>query len=420
MRRSVAAEHANDASPELMIKNVQQLTPESEEARTQRVSAIPTSAWYGRYERLQVALVHDYLSGMRGGEKVLESLCRLFPDAPLYTLLHNRGSVSPLIEYRAITTSPLQYLPFVATKYRHYLPLFPVCAELTKVGDCDLVISTSHAVAKAMVRRRRGKPKHICYIHTPMRYVWDRFDDYFGSAKVGRLPSRYFYRPIARALQSYDRATNDRVDVFVANSRFVAERVRRIYQRPAEVVFPPVDVERFAALERAPEDWYVVVSALAPYKRVDLAIAACAALGRPLKIVGSGPELAGLRDLARQLGAQVEFLGFIPDAEVGNYYRRARALLFPGVEDFGIVPLEAIASGCPVVALGEGGILDSMTTDTAVLYSDPSVEGLRAAILEFEARTFDELALRRRARAFSEDAFLSGFTAVLDETLRSQ
>jgi len=404
-----------------MIKSVQQLTPQSEEARTtQCVSAISRSARCRRYERLQVALVHDYLNGMRGGEKVLESLCRLFPHAPLYTLLHNRGSVSPLIEDRAITTSPLQYMPFAATKYRHYLPLFPVCAELAKVGDCDLVISTSHAVAKAMVRRRRGKPKHICYIHTPMRYVWDRFDDYFGPAKVGRLPSRYIYRPIAGALQRYDRATNDRVDVFVANSRFVADRVRRIYQRTAEVVPPPVDVERFAALERAPEDWYVVVSALAPYKRVDLAIAACAALGRPLKIVGSGPELPGLSNLARQLNAQIEFLGFISDAELGDCFRRARALLFPGVEDFGIVPVEAIASGCPVIALGKGGILDSMNTDTAVLYSDTGVEGLKAAILEFEARSFDELTLRRRARAFSEEAFLSGFTAVLDEAMRSQ
>ena len=252
-----------------------------------------------------------------------------------------------------------------------------------------------------------------------MRYAWDRFDDYFGPQKVGKTASRFFFRPIASGLRQYDRATTDRVDVFVANSRFVAERVKRYYGREAEVLAPPVDIERFALLERRPEDWYLVVSALVPYKRVDHAIAACAALRKPLKIVGSGPDERKLRALATELGANVEFLGFVSDDELGLYYSRARALLFPGVEDFGIVPVEAIAAGCPVIALGEGGILDSMTSRTAVLYSDGSVDGLKRAIGEFESCSFDAGELRNHAQKFSVDRFVGGFQDVLARAMQS-
>ena len=369
---------------------------------------------------LRVALVHDYLTGMRGGEKVLEVLCRMFPQAPLYTLMHLQGAVTPVIENRPIHTSPLQHMPFAAKKYRLYFPLFPAFAELTKADDCDLVISTSHAVAKSMVRRKGGKPRHVCYIHSPMRYIWDRFDDYFGPQKVGALASRFLFRPIAAGLQRYDRATTDRVDLFVANSRFVADRVRRLYGREAEVVAPPVDIEHFAKYDRQPEDWYLVVSALVPYKRVDHAIAACAALGRPLKIVGSGPDRQQLEALASKLGANVEFLGFVSDEDLGHYYSRARALLFPGVEDFGIVPVEAIATGCPVIALEEGGILDSMTASTAVFYADATIDGLLRAIGEFEQRSFHAAELRSRAQKFSVDAFVAGFQNALAKALQAR
>jgi glycosyltransferase involved in cell wall biosynthesis len=271
-----------------------------------------------------------------------------------------------------------------------------------------------------MVRRKKGKPRHVCYIHSPMRYIWDRFDDYFGRQKVGKLASRFIFRPIAAGLQQYDRATTDRVDMFVANSRFVANRVKRLYSREAEVVAPPVDIERFAALDRQAEDWYLVVSALVPYKRVDHAIAACAALGRPLKIVGSGPDRKQLQSLATQLGAKVEFLGFVSDDDLGLYYSRARALLFPGVEDFGIVPVEAIAAGCPVVAFEEGGILDSMTGLTAVFYQDGTIEGLKRAINEFEHQSFNPAELRNHARKFSQEAFISGFQDVLGKAMQAQ
>jgi glycosyltransferase involved in cell wall biosynthesis len=350
---------------------------------------------------------------MRGGERVLEVLCGLFPRAPLFTLLHVPGSVSPIIENRTIIKSPLQRMPCASEKYRYYLPLFPAFAEVTKVRNCDLVISSSHAVAKAMVDRRGSRPRHICYIHTPMRYVWDRFDDYFGPAKVGDLRSRFFFRPIAKVLQMYDRNTNPRVDVFVANSRFVAARVKKLYDRKAEVLPPPIDIERFGALARAPEDWYLVVSAFAPYKRVDHAIAACAALRRPLKIAGCGPEGRKLATLAKDSGANVEFLGFVSDDDLARYYSRARALLFPGIEDFGMVPVEAMAAGCPVIALAKGGILDSMTGSTGVLYVDETVEGLKQAIADFESRCFDSSDIRKRSTAFSKAAFVNGFKEIL-------
>jgi len=369
---------------------------------------------------LRFALVHDWLTGMRGGEKVLEVLCRLYPDAPLWTLLHNRGSVSETIENRVIHTSLLQHMPQAAKRYRSYLPLFPLFAETNKARGVDVVISTSHAVAKSMVYRQTGqrgekRPLHICYIHTPMRYVWDLFDEYFGPARVGALASRFFFAPIARTLQRYDCSTTDRVDLFVANSSYVAERVRRIYGREAAVLPPPVDVERYAAARREPGDSYLVVSALVPYKRVDHAVRACASLGRKLVVVGRGPEEARLRALAMKLGSQVEFTGFASDEQLGDYYRQARALLFPGVEDFGIVPVEAIACGCPVLALAEGGVLDSMTPDTAVFFHEQTPEALERAILQFEARSndFQPATLRARAADFSEAHFIKRFTAIV-------
>ncbi len=365
---------------------------------------------------LRVALVHDWLTGMRGGEKVLDVLCRLFPEAPLWTLLHNRGSVSEAIENRPIHRSLLQWMPGAAKRYRSYLPFFPLFAELNRAHGVDVVISTSHAVAKSM---KRGRAFHICYIHTPMRYVWDLFDEYFGPARVGAFASRFVFAPVAAMLRRYDRATAGRVDLFLANSTYVAERVLRIYGREALVLPPPVDVERYARVERAPDEGYLVVSALVPYKRVDHAIRACHRLGRKLTVVGKGPEEARLRALAAELGAEVAFTGFASDRELGEYYGRARALLFPGVEDFGIVPVESISCGCPVIALAEGGILDSMTGETAVFFDEPTPEALERAMLDFEARTesrtgeFLPETLRKRARVFSEEAFVARFGEIL-------
>ena len=393
---------------------VQSETVVGEDHLANQVLANPQQHSYSSH--LKVALVHDWLTGMRGGEKALETICMLFPDAPLWTLVHIPGSVSKTIESRKIHTSFLQHMPFAKTKYRNYLPLFPLAAETTQVGaeHADVVISTSHAVAKAMVRKNsQSRPLHVCYIHTPMRYIWDRFDDYFGPEQVGRIASKLFFKPIAKLLQIYDLSTVNRVDVYCTNSHYVAKRIRTIYGRQAEVIYGPGDVGHWTNVVRSPEDWYLMVTALVPYKRVDQAIEACAKLGRKLKIVGKGPEEKRLRLHSRRLNSSVEFLGFVSDQELMSYYGRAKALIFPGVEDFGLVPVEAIAAGCPVIALAKGGVVDSMTGETAEFYEEESAAALQRAILRFETRTFSDMTLRRRAAEFTREQFRRRFEAVL-------
>jgi glycosyltransferase involved in cell wall biosynthesis len=366
----------------------------------------------------EIALVHDWLTGMRGGEKVLEALCRYYSQAPIWTLLYVRGTVSETIASHKIVPSLLQYMPAVAKRYRNYLPLFPLFTELNKAKASKVIISTSHAVAKSMASRSHGS-LHICYIHTPMRYAWDLFEDYFGIERKGWFVSRCFYLPIIKILRIYDCATVNRVDLFVANSTHIAERVHRIYGKEPKVVTPPVALERFLSLERSPEDWFLVVNSLVPYKRVADAIYACHKLGLSLKVIGAGPEFESLEKLAKSLGADVQMLGSLDDAALEDHYRRAKALLFPGIEDFGIVPVEAIAAGCPVIAYAEGGILDSMTEKTSVLYTDHTPDGLAHAIEEFQSKSgsFNVDEMRSHARSFSEEAFIRNFTAIVDDLL---
>jgi glycosyltransferase involved in cell wall biosynthesis len=351
----------------------------------------------------RVALVHDWLTGMRGGERCLEVFCELFPDAPLFTLLHVPGSVSPVIERRRIVTSFVQHLPSADTRYRHYLPIFPAAVRGLSLAGHDLVISLSHCVAKAV--RVPSGALHLCYCFTPMRYVWDLEADY--ARNFGWL-TRLALPPLAAALRRWDRRT-DGVHEFVAISRHIAERIRRAYGRSSEVIHPPVDVARFRLAETA-DDYYLVVSALVPYKRVDLAVAAAGRLGRRLVVVGAGPEEARLRALA---GPGVSFLGWRPDAEVAGLYARCRAVLFPSVEDYGIVPLEAAAAGRPTIALARGGALETMVglegpePPTAVFFTEPTVEALAAAMRTFETATtrFDPKALRARAAWFDRPRF---------------
>ena len=353
----------------------------------------------------RVALVHDWLTGMRGGERCLEVFCELFPEADLFTLLRVPGSVSETIERRRITTSFIQGMPGAAQRYRHYLPLFPAAVRRFDLRGYDLVLSSSHAVAKG-VRVPPGA-LHVCYCFTPMRYVWDLYGEYFG-ARAAPL-TRAVMPPLAAWLRRWDRRTAAGVHHFVAISRFVADRIRRAYGRPAEVIYPPVDVARFR-VEEGPGDFYLVVSALTPYKRVDLAVAAASKLGRRLVVVGSGPEEARLRSLA---GPTVELLGWRDDAEIALLYSRCRALLFPTVEDFGITPLEAMASGRPVIALGQGGALETVVGPgggepaTGIFFERQSVEDLAAAIQRFESDSprFEPKALRRRAEAFDRPLF---------------
>jgi glycosyltransferase involved in cell wall biosynthesis len=358
--------------------------------------------------RPTVALVHDWLTGMRGGEKVLESLCRLFPDAPIFTLVHERGSVSPPIEAHPVHPSWLQRLPGATRRYRSLLPLFPAVIETFDLDGFDLVISTSHCAAKAVVRT--GRATHLCYCHSPMRYAWDQFDAYFGPARVGRARS-WAYRQVLARLARWDRATAPRVDHFIANSHYVAGRIGRYYNRPASVLHPPVDTGFYAPDGGARGRYFLVVSALVPYKRLDVAIAAAARLGAPLRIVGSGPEQARLAALG---AASVDWLGAVSDTVLRDQYRGALALVLPGEEDFGMAPVEALACGTPVVALARGGTPESVTDGvTGYLVADQTPEAFAAAMARAGAARWDRAALRARAEAFSTDRFEAGCRALV-------
>jgi len=359
---------------------------------------------------MRLAIVHDWLTGMRGGEKALEVLCEQYPDAELFTLVHVRGSVSPAIERLRPRTSFVQRLPFVKRLYRNYLPLFPTAVEQFSFDRFDRIVSLSHCCAKSIVHP--GGVPHLCYCLTPMRYAWDQFDAYFGRGRIGRAGSAVM-RPLMARLARWDRATASRVDRYVAISHYVAGRIRRYYNREAIVVYPPVDTDYFQPDGSRPERFALVVSALVPYKRLDVAIAACRHARVPLTIVGDGPDRAALE---RQAGSDVRFLGRLPNEQVRDLYRRAAVTLLPGEEDFGIVPLEAQACGRPVVALARGGALETVKPgETGVLVDDSSPEVFGAAIAEAIDRAFDPAAIRAHAEQFSRARFGREMAALIQE-----
>lgn len=364
---------------------------------------------------------------MRGGEKVLEALCAMFPDADLYTLVHVPGSVTPIIENRRIVTSPLSRLPGIAQNYRRFLPLFPHFIESFRLDGYDLVVSTSSCVAKAA--KPRGRARHVSYVHSPMRYLWDLYDDYFGPGRAG-VATRLAMALVKNPLRRWDVATTARVHTFVANSKFVAARIERLYSRPAEVVPPPVDVNLYRPDLASPGEEWLVVSAFVPYKRLDVAIRAAELAGVRLAIVGRGPEEAALRRMA---GNNVRFLGWIDDAQLAKMYAGCRGLLFPGVEDFGITPLEAMACGRPVIALGEGGALETVvgaawegdetgvtSNATGIFVREPTADAFARGIRWVETHG-DELrseASRERALAFRPEVFRERLKSILDREVR--
>jgi glycosyltransferase involved in cell wall biosynthesis len=362
----------------------------------------------------RVALVHDWLIGMRGGEKVLEAICELYPAAPIYTLVHERGQVSKAIESHPVRTSFVQRLPAATSRYRQFLPLFPAAVELFDLDDFDLVISTSHCAVKSVVRP--GKAVHVSYCHSPMRYAWDQFDSYFGPAQVGTTRNRLL-RPVMAAMARWDRRTASRVDSFVANSQYVADRIRRYYNRESTVVYPPVDTAFYRPDEarREPRSGFLVVSALVPYKRLDIAIDACRRLGAPLPIIGTGPERERLQASA---GPDVHFLGWRSNDEIRQLYRRSTAALLPGVEDFGMVPVEAQGCGCPVVAFGDGGAAETVIDgQTGILVSEATADAFAVALDQVRTSAFDEGVLREHALAFAPERFRSGFQAAVADAL---
>jgi glycosyltransferase involved in cell wall biosynthesis len=360
----------------------------------------------------RVALAHDWLVTWRGGEKVLLAIAELFPKAPIYTLFHEPGAMPAALEAHRVEASLLDRLPGARARHRLLLPLMPAAVRALRPSNVDLVVSSSHCVAKAIPVPRGAR--HLSYVHAPLRYMWDRFDDYFGPGRAS-LPVRVAARALRPALRAWDVVTSTGVDRFVANSRHVARQIAERYHRHARVIHPPVELERFVQqpLPAAGDGgYYLCFGALAPYKRIDLAIEAFRQLGLPLWIAGSGQSTAWLRDLP----GNVKALGQVRDDEVPELYRGARALVFPGVEDFGITPLEAQACGRPVIAVGEGGALETVTERTGVFFREQRVEALVDAVRRFEALapTFAPEAARAQAQRFTKAAFQAALIAELD------
>jgi glycosyltransferase involved in cell wall biosynthesis len=358
----------------------------------------------------RVALVHDWLTGMRGGEKVLEAICELYPEAPLTTLVRVPGSVSAPIEARRIRTSFVQALPSVGWFYRHYLPLYPLAVRILDFSGFDLVISSSHCAVKSVITPPAAL--HVCYCHSPMRYAWDQFDEYFGPERIGPLKSRLI-RPVMRRLARWDQVTAARVDRFLANSQYVAARIRRYYNRRSTIVYPPVDTDYYTPEPRAASSAFLIVSALVPYKRLEIAIEACRRLRVPLRIAGTGTEGERLRALA---GPGTEFLGWRSNEEIRELYRTSAATLLPGIEDFGIVPVESQACGTPVVARDAGGARETVVDgETGVLVSGDTVEAFADGLQRAMRTTFDPSVVRRNAERFSRANFIASFTRAVEE-----
>jgi glycosyltransferase involved in cell wall biosynthesis len=362
-------------------------------------------------ETRKVVLAHDWLRGFRGGERVFEVFCDLYPHAPIYSLIHKVGTTSEAIDSHPVKTSWVNSIPGSEDFYPKLLPVFPGLIDSMKIEeDADLLLSSSSCLIKGL--KKPNGSKHICYIHSPMRYVYDQFDTYFGN-------SGFIQKTIAHSirgyLQSYDRITNQNVDFFIANSRFVQERIQKYYKRDSIVINPFVDLKDFRALRDSYKekiDFYLMVTAFAPNKRVDLAIEAFNSLGWKLKIIGGGQEEERLKKMA---SSNVEFLGSLSREEVVQNMFEARGFVFPGVEDFGITPLEAIASGTPLIAFNGGGVTETMTHETCEFFPEENSSSLKEALLRFEKRSFDQSKLFERAEAYSRESFIEKMTSFINE-----
>lgn len=359
---------------------------------------------------MKTALLHYWLTNKRGGENVFREICGMFPDGDIFTHAYNAKVMDDWFGGRRVTESFIGRLPFARTKCQVYLPLLPCASRALRLDGYDLVISSESGPIKGI--RKPPGAKHVCYCHTPMRYLWDLFDDYYRMAGLG---GKFAMRTFRDFLRREDLKSAESVDLFVANSEFVAERIKRIYGREATVVHPMVDYDFFsataddAARDEADGGFYLLAGQLVAYKRPDLAVAACLKTGRRLKVVGTGGEIDRLKGLA-QGSPQIEFLGRVRREDLRRAYAEARALLFPGVEDFGIVPLEAQAAGTPVIALGVGGARETVIDgETGLFFGEPSVDSLCAAMEEFEARAWDPALVRANAARFTSAVFREKF-----------
>lgn len=349
---------------------------------------------------MRVAYVHDWLVTYRGGEKVLEALLELYPEAPVYTLFYSPSAMPESIRRRTVHVP--KYLNRLKRLRKALLPFLPAAMEALPLEDYDLVISTSSCVAKGALVGPDAK--HLSYVHSPMRYIWDQRRHYL-SGKRSFSPKDFLIHVLSQRLRMWDVCSNSRVDRFIANSQFVSRRITRYYGRESRVIHPPVAIERFFPSAESPKsDYFLAAGAFVNYKRFDLAIEACKRLGLKLKIIGDGPEEKRLRSLA---GPGIEIIIKPSEGEWVEYFQKAQALLFPGVEDFGITAIEAIAAGTPLIAFKAGGALDFVEEGrTGVFFEEETVESLMSAILRFQKTRFDPAQLREFAQQFSKDVFL--------------
>jgi glycosyltransferase involved in cell wall biosynthesis len=358
---------------------------------------------------LKTAIVHYWFVSQRGGEKVVEELCRLFPEADIFTLVLDRAALPPSLAGRSITASFVSSLPFARRWYQKYLPLMPLGLEQFDLRGYDLVISSESGPAKGVLTGPRTL--HICYCHTPMRYVWDMCHEY--TAGFGRI-KRVLMAPVLHYLRLWDRLSADRVDHFVANSSNVARRIAKHYRRTADVIYPPVDMDVFRLADRR-DDFYLMVGQLVGYKRPDIAVKAFSRLGKRLVVIGEGDQMPCLRAMA---AGNVEFLGRQPAEVLRDHYSRCRALVFPGDEDFGLVPVEAMASGRPVIAYGQGGALETVVEgSTGLFFYEQNVHSLEDAVRRFEAmeHAFDPKGIREHALQFGSERFRREMTRIVHE-----
>lgn len=362
---------------------------------------------------MRVAIIHYWLVSMRGGEKVVEALCDLYPGADIFTLVYDKESVSEKIRERTVKTSFLQHIPGAIHNYQSLLPLMPFALESFDLSGYDLIISSESGPAKGIIPPPHAP--HICYCHSPMRYLWDHYQTYRSNA--GHLP-RVVLPVVAPMLRAWDVSTSMRVDRFVANSHHVAARIKKYYRRPATVVYPPVAVDDFSLSDDV-EDFYLCAGQIVPYKRIDLAVSAFTEMGRNLVVIGEGKDIERLK---RNAGPTIQFWGRAPFSVLREAFSHCRALIFPGEEDFGIVPVEAMASGRPVIAFGGGGALETVVPDlSGVLFYEQSVSSLIDAVLEFEENeaSFRPQRIRMHAAHFNQQRFKDEMKAIIDEELHA-
>jgi glycosyltransferase involved in cell wall biosynthesis len=362
---------------------------------------------------MRVAIIHYWLVGMRGGERVLEQFCHLFPDADIFTHVLRADQISAPIRAHRITCTSISRLPFASRLYPNYLPFMPMALEELDLSGYDLVISSESGPAKGVIVSPRAR--HICYCHSPMRYIWDYYHSY--KSELGS-PIKYVFGNVAHKMRVWDVSTAARVDRFVANSEFVAQRIERYYRRYADIIHPPVALECFSPVPAPSMDFYLLAGELVGYKRADLAISAFSRLDRPLVVVGDGPTANKLKKLATP---NVRFLGRVSRQMLADLYANCKALIFPGEEDFGLVPLEAMASGRPVIAFASGGALETVLEyRTGIFFHEQSPTALRQAVSKFESieDRFNPKAIRAHAANFSEAQFKKHFMALVTYELR--